>query len=174
MDLYIGYKEVDKLLPKYPALKALLLSYQIDLEQIYYGEPAPGLQEEEVLYALYFARELTDMPRSAPNPGDKMTNIITAKDKIMQDEYPKGLVEAIKIIGPVVKKIAIALASLPPEERMIIELRHFEGKSWLDIEEIVHLTPTRLGQIRKEAVEKMLPVLRITPEQYKFCAERTR
>lgn len=174
MASYIGLKETDKLLYKYPMLKALLVSLQIELESVYYEESTRALTEEEVLYALYFARELTDMPRSAPRPGDKIINVIMAKDHIMQEEYPRELVDSIKIIGAVVKKTAWALSGLSQEEGKIIEMRYFEGKSWMEIESIINLAQTRLGEIRKNAVEKMLTVMHITQEQYEFCMARVK
>ena len=169
LDYYIGYKEAEKLLGKYKALKALLTSLQIELERIYFNQPTEGLREEDVLYALYFARELSDMPRSAPNPGDKMTNVILSKDRIMQVEYPQELINSIKIVGEVAMKITVALTALSAEERRIIELRDIDCSDWKVLEESMSLERRRLGEIRKVAIEKMLPIMRVTIEQYEFC-----
>lgn len=114
------------------------------------------------------------MPRSAPNPGDKMTNVIVAKDRIMQVEYPNELVQAKYIVGEVVSKIAGALTCLNPEELQVIELYNFQNADWKIVEDTMCKERKRLGQIRKEAIEKMLPILRITPEQYDFCIGRVR
>lgn len=174
-EVYIDYDKTEQLLNRFPRLKALLENLQTELELIFYSPNAADLKEEEVLYAIYFARELTDMPRSTSGSnGDKILNTILSKDRIMQVEYPQSLIESIKIIGGVVKKISTALSILKPEERRLIELRDWQDAEWKIIEEEFNQERKWLGQRRREAIERMIPLIRVTPEQHEYCLEKVR
>lgn len=172
--IYIGYKEVDKLLYKYPSLKALLHSIQVELERIYMELPPAELSEEDVLHAIYFARELSDMPHAAPSPGAKELNAILEKDRVMKLEWPRQLMEEKLIIGEVVAKISGALAVLSLDAKNVIDLYYWQRKRWNEIQDMIGLSPSRLGGIRQDSVNKMMPVLRVTVEQYEFCIGRVR
>lgn len=173
---YIDSKQLSNLLNKFLHLKALLRNIQLEFESLVVKTDKPNpegaITEEEILYTMAVGnRVLTDMPHSQPEPGDKMTNIIIRKDKIMQ-ALPHELMQIIQTLGEVVEKITVALNGLPDKERTIIEMRDIQHGDWKEITEKLALGSDRLGQIRKEALEDMTKTARVSFEQYDFCVER--
>ena len=175
---YIDYKHLSILLSKFLQLKALLRNLQLEFEGLTTKADASNAEgaitEDEILYTLSIGnRILTDMPHSQPEPGAKMTNIIIRKD-ILAQTLPRELMQVIYTIGEVVEKITVALNGLTDKERAIIERRDIQGEDWKEITEKLALGADRLGQIRRDALEKMARTTRVTFEQYEFCIERLR
>lgn len=173
---YITYPQAEVLLKAYPKLKSYLKNLQIELERLYHEGQNGSIDPDDILYSLAIGnRIMSDMPHAMPSPGDKMTNIVFAKDHIITDEI-KGLMQAINTMGEVVEKTTSALTCLTAQERQIITLKYFEDMPWKDI---LRETDNCIGilqgkRIRRAAVEKILPLLRIKPEQLEFCIERMR
>ncbi len=169
---YIGYSQTEILLKKYPLLKSLLANLQIELRKFWETGQSDTLNEEDIMYSLSIGNKvLSDMPHAGSRaPGDKELGIILTKDRIIEEGL-RDLVTAINTIGEVVEKIDNAMSGLNPQERQIIELRHFTDLPWKAIlREIGYLIEERQAKrIRREAIEKMVKVLRITPEQFDFC-----
>lgn len=173
---YIVYPQIEELLKSYPKLKAYLKNLQIELERLYHEGANDNIKPDDILYSLAIGnRIMTDMPHAMPSPGDKMTNIIFSKDRIINDEM-KNLMQKINTIGEVVEKTASALNCLTTQERQIIELRYFENMPWKDVLRKAEncLEVLQGKRIRRSAIEKMQPLLRVTPEQFKFCIERVK
>lgn len=173
---YITYPQAEELLKFYPKLKSYLKNLQIELEKLYHEGKNDNVSVDDILYSLAIGnRVMSDMPHAMPSPGDKMTNIIIAKDRINNEEIKK-LIQTINTIGEVVEKLASALNCLTTQERQIIELRYFEVMPWKEILKTseVYIEERRAKEIRRAAIEKMLPLLRITPEQLEFCLERVK
>jgi len=174
--LYIKYPQAEELLKSYPKLKSYLKNLQIELERLYHEGKNDNIDPDDILYSLAIGnRIMSDMPHAMPSPGDKMTNVIRAKDRIISEEIRK-LMQNILTIGEVVEKTTSALTCLTTQERRIIELKYFEDMPWKDI---LRETDNCIGilqgkRIRRAAVEKILPLLRIKPEQLEFCIERMR
>jgi hypothetical protein len=174
--LYIKYPQAEELLKSYRKLKSYLKILQIELERLYYEGKNDDINPDDILYSLAIGnRVMTDMPHAMPSPGDKMTNIILAKDRINNEEI-RNLIQIILTIGEVVEKTTSALTCLTTQERRIIELKYFEDMPWKDVlKGMETYVEDRQGRrIKREAIEKMLPLLRITPEQLEFCIERMR
>lgn len=175
MDYYIGYKETDKLLCKYPQLKAQIANLQIELAKLKTDGKCYAIPEEELIKTLALGnRIMSDMPHSAPGAGDKMTRILLLKDRIIREDYPQELKETIDVFGDTVERIDTALQCVDSEESLIVNLKCIQGKRWQDISEVVGLSPDRLGQIKKQATEKIAASLCLPWEQYDFCMERVR
>lgn len=172
---YIGYKELDKLLYKLPQLRAKVQNLRIELAKL----QTEGMEQElqdDILYSLYIGnRELTDMPHgSSPNPVDKLLRAIQRKDRIAEELYPRDLVDMCIVLADAVNKIEIALQCLEDREKFIIELKFFHGKEFKEISEIVLLNPSKCGDAKKIALEKIAGVLHMEAEQYSYCMEQVR
>lgn len=171
---YIGYKELDRLLYKFPQIEASVQNLRIELNKLNTDGMDKELQND-ILYSLYIGNhELSDMPHGSSSPGDKLLRAILAKDRIIKEFYPRDLADMAIIMADAVYKIEIVLKCLTAQEIQIIELKYFCGKEWREIEPIVFLAPDRLGQIKRYAVEKMANALHMEPEQYEFCMKYVR
>jgi len=173
---YITYSQVEELLKSYPKLKSYLKILQIELERLYYEGKNNNINFDDVLYSLAIGnRVMTDMPYAATSPGDKMTNIIFAKDRIINNEM-KVLMQNINAIGEVVEKLISVLNCLTTQERQIIELRYFEDIPWREIlkSNAAYIEERKAKRIRRATIEKMLPLLRITTEQFEFCIRKVK
>ena len=173
---YITYPQAEELLKSYRKLKSYLKILQIELERLYYEGKNDDINPDDILYSLAIGnRVMTDMPHAMPSPGDKMTNIILAKDRINNEEI-RNLIQIILTIGEVVEKTTSALTCLTTQERQIIEFRYFEDMPWKENIKTtkIYIEERHARQIRRESIEKILPLLRVTPEQFEFCMERVR
>jgi len=167
---YIGYVQLEELLRHYLQLKALLKNLQFELEKLWQDGKNDTLSEDDILYSLSIGnRVLNDMPHATPSPGEKLTGIIQAKDRIIEKEVIKEYILVINTIGEVIEKTTAALKSLPTEKQTIVTAFYFEGMTWGQISIEMHLERDALKERRKESLDKMLKVLRITRENYDFC-----
>ena len=169
---YIKYIQVEELLRKYPQLKSLLQNLQLELEQFVRTGVTDTISEDDILYSLSIGnRVLSDMPQIFPLPGEKMTNIIEAKDRIMENRVIKDLIKDINVMGEVVEKVANALKSLPSEKYAIITQFYCEKKTWKQLADDIKLEDKPLKARRREAIYQIASVLRVTREQYEFCMD---
>lgn len=171
---YITYPQAEELLRSYPKLKSYLKILQIELEKFYHEGKNGDINLDDIFYSLAIGnRVITDMPHAATSPGDKALNIIIAKDRIAKEEFKNRMAE-INVIGEVVEKTASALNCLTSQERQIINDKYFENMPWKEIVKSskIYLEERRIKQIRQASIEKMLPLLRITPKQFEFCMEK--
>lgn len=166
---YIGYKQAEELLKKLPLLKALLSNMQIELRR-WWGTGQNGtFNEKDILYSLAIGNKvLSDMPRSTRAPGDKELNIILAKDRIIEEEI-KGLINSINTIGEVVEKTGSALRGLPAEQQEILLQFFCEDRTWGEIAKKMYMERDALKERKYKAINKILPILRITHQQFEFC-----
>jgi len=167
---YINYLQVEELLRKYPQLKSLLQNLQLELEKFCRTGITDTLSEEDILYSLAIGnRILSDMPQIFPLPGEKMTNIIEVKDRIIQNEVIKDLIKIINTIGEVVEKVANALKYLPVDSQSVVFQFYCERKTWKQLIDKLNEEQNPLKKRRKEAIYQIVSVLRVTKEQYEFC-----
>jgi len=184
----IGYTQVVDLLKKYTTLraswKAWYLEYMKEAIKLN-ANPEEGLfSEEEILYTQFIGNHiLSDMPHGAPNPGDKLLNVILAKDKIMEESLEekvsltlRGLKKSLDVVGNVIVRIDFALESLSAQERAFIEGFYFSGMPWKTVlkAEDYYIEEKRASEIRKEAVLKIVSQLQdpkalVTMGDYDFC-----
>ena len=82
----------------------------------------------------------------------------------------------INTIGEVVEKISNTLEYLTTQEKQIIEFKYFESMVWKDILKTTKafVEERQAKQQRRVAIEKMLPLLRITTEQFEFCIRKVK
>lgn len=181
---FINYAQIEALLKALPTLKTLLSSLQIELKSLYRMSKtgaANQITDEEILEAIALGSyELTDMPRSASSPGDKVNNIIIAKDKIMAEieegkddlaYLKKQLVNDIHVIYEITEKMDIAISNLTPNQQYILHWVYKEGtsrKTWKDIVQDLNSHRQMVQDDRRAAIEKMEKVLRITVESYTY------
>lgn len=173
---YLTYPQVEELLKCYPKLKTLLKNLQVELEGLYHDKAGEGLDPDDILYSLMIGnRVMSDMPFMPPSPGEKMTNIVYAKDKIINKEM-KYLIQTINTIGEVVEKVANTLSCLTELEREIIDMRYFQELPWKAIvgHGSIYLEDTQVRLTRRVAVEKICPLLRVTKAQLDFCLNKVK
>lgn len=178
-DYYIHEPErLKDLLRMYPQLKALLLNTQEELKRIIAeGENFIG-GDALILEALELGnRELSDMPfsPSKPAPGRKETEIIvTYKDRkySMVHDTQQELAQEIIKLREVVRKIEHAYACLSRDQKIIIEKKYCEALEWEEVASKIHLTKRKAQNLHGVALQRMIPVLRITRQSYEWCCKR--
>ena len=167
----IGYPQVEELLKNYHTLKSYLLNLQTELATIYYGNNNEAISLDDILYSLSVGnRVISDMPHGSPSPGEKVLNIILNKDRMINDEI-RHLINAINTFGEIVEKIDNAYVTLNDAEKILIRCRYYERMRWKEIYSLPdwYYTEDFTWEIRRNAVEKLVLLLRIKPEQYVFC-----
>jgi hypothetical protein len=184
----ITYAQVETLLKKYTTLKASWKAWYLEYIQEatkLNNNPEDGLfTEEEILLTQFIGNHvLSDMPHGTPNPGDKLLNVILAKDKIMEESLEekvsltlKGLKAPILKVGRVITRIDFAMESLSVQERSFVEKFYFDGIPWKAVLESTgyYIEEKRAMEIRQEAVIKIVQQLQdpkalVTLEDYEFC-----
>jgi hypothetical protein len=184
----ITYAQVETLLKKYTTLKASWkawhLSYMTKATEIM-ANPEEGLfTEEEILLTQFIGNHiLSDMPHGSPNPGDKLINVILAKDKIMEEALEekinltlKGLKAPIIRVGTVIMRIDFAMECLSVQERVFIEKFYFKDMPWKAILESTeyYIEEKRAREVKRGAVLKIVSQLQdpkalVTMEDFEFC-----
>jgi len=173
---YITYPQTEELLKCYPKLKSYLKNLQLELERLFREGKNDDIDPDEIMYSLSIGnRVVNDMPHAMPTPGDKMTNIVITKDRIIEEEMRNRMTD-INTIGEVVEKISNTLECLTTQEKQIIEFKYFESMVWKDILKTTKafVEERQAKQQRRVAIEKMLPLLRITTEQFEFCIRKVK
>ena len=184
----IGYTQVVDLLKKYTTLKASWKAWYLEyIKEVVRlnANPEEGLfSEEEILYTQFIGNHiLSDMPHGAPNPGDKILNVILAKDKIMEESIEekisltlRALKKPLDVVGNVIVRIDFAMERLSAQERDIIEKFYFQDMTWKTVlaskEYCVDVRGAQM--VRKEAVIKIVKQLQdpkalVTMEDFEFC-----
>lgn len=175
--MYIKYPQAEELLKSYPKLKSYLKILQIELERLFREGKTEDINPDDILYSLAIGnRILSDMPHATSSPEDKMINVIIAKDRIINNEIMKELMQTLNTIGEVVEKTTSALTCLTSQEWQIISDKYFKKRTWKETlrSNAVYVDERQARRIRQNSIEKMLPLLRITMEQFEFCMERVR
>jgi|GEM_PF-2105519 len=184
----IGYTQVVDLLKKYTTLKASWKAWYLEyIKEVVRlnANPEEGLfSEEEILYTQFIGNHiLSDMPHGAPNPGDKLLNVILTKDKIMEESIEekisltlRALKKPLDVVGNVIVRIDFAMERLSAQERDIIEKFYFQDMTWKTVlaskEYCVDVRGAQM--VRKEAVIKIVKQLQdpkalVTMEDFEFC-----
>jgi len=184
----IGDTQVVTLLKKYTTLraswKAWYLEYMKEAIKLN-ADPEEGLfSEEEILYTQFIGNHiLSDMPHGAPNPGDKLLNVILAKDKIMEESLEekvsltlRGLKKSLDVVGNVIVRIDFAMESLSAQERDIIEKFYFRDRIWAEIlnAQERYVDRSSCKRVRHEGINKIVnqlqdPKALVTMEDFEFC-----
>jgi len=170
---YIGYTQVEDLLRKYYLLKALLYNLQIELRKIWKTGNNDTISEEDILYSLAIGNKvLSDMPHAGSRAsGDKELGIILTKDRIIGEDI-REMFNAVDTIGEVVEKTTSALKGIPAEQSQILTEFYCQRKTWKDIATTMNMERDTLKERRRESIDTILKVLRITPEQWEFCLRK--
>ena len=184
----IGYSQVEALLKKYTALKASWKAWYLEYIQEatkLNNNPEDGLfTEEEILLTQFIGNHvLSDMPHGTPNPGDKLLNVILAKDKIMEESLEekvsltlKGLKTPILKVGRVITRIDFAMESLSVQEQDIIQKFYFKNMTWGEIlnTQEHYIEKNSCKRVRQKGIEKIVQQLQdpkalVTMGDYEFC-----
>jgi len=171
--------KIKLLLAQYPILEAMLANLIIELEVIYKQGTGIICTSEEIMEALAMSSDrLSDMPRSAPAPGDKITNIIADYQKILDSEYGELLMAVrndVFIISSVVDKIQNAIKRLPDDQKEVLTLKYWQQRSWGQIADAMRVSEGQAKRWHKIAVEEHLrKALKIGYDSYNYVMEKVR
>ena len=176
---YIKYPQAENLIKKLPLLESYLSNLQTELTMTYLKGRAGILSDEMVLYSLDVGNKiLSDMPHAAPIAGDKMTNIIANKDKIIDkayDETIKEINEETLRIKEIVDKMNFAIRCLTENQQYVIEWCYKDGSSrrtWVQIASDLNVPKRTVQDERRNAIEKIVKVSRITMWLYNYAIEK--
>jgi len=169
--------KIKLLLAKCPTLETILANLKIELEVIYKQGTGIISSSDNIMEAMAIgSQKLSDMPRSAPNPGDKITNIVANYQKILDGEYGKLLNQTrndIFMIESVVEKITNAIDRLPIEHSKVLRLKYWQLRSWGQIADTMRISEGQAKRYHKIAVEEHLcKVLQVGAETYKYVMEK--
>ena len=175
---YIRTKQAEHLIRILPLLESYLLSLQEELTLTHLKGRRGMLSDEAIFYALIGNKPLSDMPRSAPTPGDRMNNIVANKDKVLDHAYDETIIaitdELIRF-KELVDKLHFALECLSENQQYIVKWFYTSGtsrKSWKELMADLNLAEATARKERDEAITKIITVSRITMWLYQYCAER--
>ena len=171
--------KIKLLLAQCPTLEAMLANLIIELEVIHKQGTGIICTSEEIMEALALSSDrLSGMPRSAPNPGDKMTNIVANYQKILDDEYGELLMaigDDVFMLDSVVRKINNAMKQLPEEQREILNLKYWKKRSWKQITDSMRVSKRQVEEWHRAAVNGQLcKVLQINHDSYNYVMEKVR
>ena len=171
--------KIKLLLAQCPTLEAMLANLIIELEVIYKQGTGIICTSEEIMEALALSSDrLSDMPRSAPAPGDKMTNIIADYQKILDSEYGELLMivrDDVFMLDSVIGKINNAMKRLPEEQREILNLKYWKKRSWRQIADTLRISKRQVEEWHRAAVNGQLcKVLQINHDSYNYVMEKVK
>jgi len=118
---------------------------------------------------------ISDMPHSAPSPGDKMNNIIDGYQKILNTEFDllcKGINNQIFVIDSVINRIGNGISKLSEEQRTVIVLKYWEMRFWKQIQDSTRFSEKQIKSYHRTGIEKLCAVTNIDIESYDFCMEQ--
>lgn len=167
------------LLLQCPTLETMLANLIIELEVIYKQGTGIICSSDEIMLAMANgAKPLSDMPFAPSSAGEKLTDIITSYQKILDDEYGiilQSIRNDIFLINSVVEKVNNAIERLPPEQKEIILLKYWQKRSWGQIADTMRISPGQVKDWHKIAVEQhMCKVLKISFDTYNYVIEKVR
>lgn len=167
------------LLLQCPTLETMLANLIIELEVIYKQGTGIICSSGEIMLAMANgAKPLSDMPFSPSSAGEKLTDIITSYQKILDDEYGiilQSIRSDIFMLNSVVEKINNAVEKLPPEQKEIILLKYWQKRSWKQIADTMRMTKRQIEALHRAAVsEHFCKTLQIGYDTYNYVIEKVR
>lgn len=167
------------LLLQCPTLETMLANLIIELEVIYKQGTGIICSSDEIMMAMANgAKPLSDMPFAPSSSGEKLTDIITSYQKIIDDEYGE-LLQSIRddifLLNSIVEKVNNAIEKLPPEQKEILSLKYWQKRSWGQIADVMRISEGQAKGWHKTAVNEYLcKVLQIDYDTYNYVIEKVR
>lgn len=167
------------LLLQCPTLETMLANLIIELEVIYKQGTGIICSSDEIMLAMANgAKPLSDMPFAPSSAGEKLTDIITSYQKILDDEYGiilQSIRNDIFLINSVVEKVNNAIERLPPEQKEIILLKYWQKRSWKQIADTMRMSKRQIEELHRTAVsEHFCKTLKISFDTYNYVIEKVR
>ncbi|HWQ74246.1 MAG TPA: sigma factor-like helix-turn-helix DNA-binding protein [Syntrophomonas sp.] len=169
---FIRALELEYLLKHHSIIESLLQSLVSELEAFMQQQ----FSESELIETLSMGnRVLTDVPRvSSPDPGAKMTRIVQnlpGQVDRLKLQGCKEIIDDINTVDLTLKKLEITLRALTKEERQIMQLYFLEGHTWEQVADKMQMSLLQVKQRRKRAIERLVPVTRISLSDYRRIVE---
>ena len=171
--------KIKLLLAKCPTLETLLDNLIIELGVIYKQGTGIICSSDEIMLAMASgAKPISDMPFSPGSGGEKMTDIVTGYQKILDAEYAELLSitrNDIFMLDAVVGKINNSMGRLPAEQREVLYLKYWQERSWQQIADTMRISQGQAKDWHKIAVEeKICKELKININTYNYVMEKAK
>jgi len=168
--------KIRALLSKCPSLEAKLENLTIELQVLYKQGTGIIASSEEIMEIIALGyNTLSNMPHSAPNPGDKMNGIIANYPKVLGAEYDswmKSVRDDMFLIGSVVKKIDNVIQKLPIEQQEVLSLKYWKKRTWDQIQDSTRLSKKQVKSYHRAGIGELCKTLEISVESYDACMEQ--
>jgi len=171
--------KIKLLLSKCPALETMLANLIIELQVIYKQGTGYICSSDEIMEAMANgAKPLSDMPFSHSSAGEKLTDIVTSYQKILDAEYGellKLIRDDIFMLDSVVGKVDNAIKRLPPEQKQILQLKYWQKRSWKQIADTMRISKRQVEELHKTVVsDQLCKVLQISYDAYDYVMEKVK
>lgn len=171
---YIGYHETEELLKSYQDIRGMILSLKRELGQALEGIDKNDIDDAILSMALKHSAPDNIISHTTGNITDKTANIAISYQKKLEDERKAlidELTQELTLLQLISDKMEIALSSLSETQRNIIEAKYFLHLDWYTVLDKLAETKTYLSKyqaqtIRREAIERLMRITRITKIQY--------
>lgn len=169
---YIGYQEMETLLKSYQDIQGVIMTLKKELEHAA-GEE---VDTDDAILSMALKHSAPDniISHTTGNITDKTANIAISYQKKLEDERKAlidELTQELTLLQLISDKMEIALSSLSETQRNIIEAKYFLHLDWYTVLDKLAETKTYLSKyqaqtIRREAIERVTRIARITKIQY--------
>ncbi|MDK2878138.1 MAG: hypothetical protein PWR06_854 [Thermoanaerobacteraceae bacterium] len=171
---YIRYHEMEALLKAYKDMQGVIMSLKREL-----GEAMEGVDKNDIDDAILSMALQHSTPDDIPGHStgsitDKTANIAISYQKRLEDEHKALIDELTKeliLLKLISDKLEIGLSSLSETQKNIIEAKYFQKLDWYAVvdklaEANIFLSKYQAQNIRREAIERLIRITRITIGQY--------
>ncbi|MCR4430641.1 MAG: hypothetical protein NUV45_06440 [Tepidanaerobacteraceae bacterium] len=169
---YIGYHEMETLLKSYQDIQGMIMTLKKELEHA--AEEEVDTDDAILSMALHHSTP-GDIPNHPTGSAtDKTAAIAITYQKQLKAEH-KALIDEITqeltLLQLISDKMEIALSSLSETQKAIIEAKYFLRLDWYTVldklaEAKTYVSKHQAQNIRREAIERLVRVARITKAQY--------
>jgi len=168
---------MEALLKSYNDMRALIKSLERELEQATKGISEDEINDAILSLALHHGAPSSIVSHTPGNTPDKTANVALTYRKKLEDER-KELIDTLTgeltLLKLILDKVEIGLNSLSDTQRSVIEKRYLAGLDWFTIlDELeksgIFLSKYQAQRLRREAIERLMRVARITVGQYELA-----
>lgn len=133
--------------------KAVLLRYELD-------HPAK-VSDGEVIDSMAFSRPVSDGIRPAGYISDKTMRIAVEfsdrRDRLNQENIME-ISQELHTVEALISKLEFHVSQLDPRQAEVIQRYYFEGKTWGELQQEMHLSPRTLIKRRDEGLEALVDI----------------
>ncbi len=163
---YIRRHEIEILLRNYQGIKAMAESLRLELQSV------SAESQTDVIESFMFHRNFDALPKGKNTITDKTGNIASRPTKMdTRAEIAREISGELFLFSTVLQKMDIALNTLRPSEKEIIELRYFKNLTWIQIADRTLVSIGSAQRCRAEAMKKITVVSRISIDDYNRLIE---